>query len=90
MHYLPVMPWGISRMAPFPPSQGTIPDYRVVLDAATQTGKWVDPTGRTLEAGKHGTNQSKPTATQPSGPDGGDAKPPPPARPDSTTDYTPD
>ena len=90
MHQLPVIPWGVSRMAPFPPPDGTIPDYRVVLDPVTQTGRWVDPTGQTIETGKHGTNQNKPTATQPSGPDGGDGQPPPPAKPDSTTDHVSD
>ncbi|MEU9891167.1 putative ATP-grasp-modified RiPP [Sphaerisporangium sp. NPDC051017] len=87
---LPVIPWGISRMAPYPPPE-TVPDYRVVLDPVTQTGNWVDPTGQIIEAGKHGTNKAKPSATQvQSGPDGGDGKPPPPPKPDSTTDYTPD
>ncbi|SDI17541.1 putative ATP-grasp target RiPP [Sinosporangium album] len=90
MNDSPVVPWGISRMAPFPPPDGIAPNYRVVLDPVTQAGNWVDPMGQVIEAGKHGTNVNKSTATQPAGPDGGDGKPPPPAKPDSVTDHVPD
>ncbi|WP_251096665.1 putative ATP-grasp-modified RiPP [Streptomyces sp. Caat 7-52] len=54
------LPWGISRMAPYP-TMG--PAYaHAELDPATQTTRFFDSTGRVMEMPGHGTS----TGTQPS------------------------
>ena len=68
---------------------GHVP-YRVHLDPVKQTGVYTDPvTHQPIEAGKHGTNTQKPSATAPPTGDGssGDA---PKGRPDSTQDWVQD
>lgn len=83
------MPWGISRMAPFPDRGGTAL-YRVALDPVTQMGVYTDPvTNQPIEAAKHGSNVQQSTATQPPTPDG-DGGNNGIGKPDSTTDWVPD
>ncbi|MBY8887673.1 putative ATP-grasp-modified RiPP [Streptomyces sp. PTM05] len=43
------VPWGLRRMRPFPPGE-TLPACRVVLDATTQTGRWLAEDGSALPA----------------------------------------
>lgn len=38
------IPWGLTRMKPFPET-AVLPATEVVLDPATQTGRWVGPDG---------------------------------------------
>jgi putative ATP-grasp target RiPP len=83
-------PWGMSRMSPFPAFDDTAINCRLFLDPLTQTGRYVDRSGQIVEAGKHGTNRKKSTATEPPSPDSGGSKPPRPGNPDSTTDYESD
>ncbi|MFE3198948.1 putative ATP-grasp-modified RiPP [Embleya sp. NPDC059237] len=40
----PPTPWGVRRMEPFPPAE-VVPYTRVVLDADTQTGRWLTAEG---------------------------------------------
>lgn len=59
-----IVPWGLDRMRPFP--HPLEPGYtHVELDMATQTGRYFDPSGQLIEAGKHGTgtDTQPPTAT---------------------------
>jgi len=78
-------PWGSTRVTAFDPSARTgIP--HVELDAETQMGRYFDPAGQPIQAGKHGTNRetNKPTTT--SGPDGKQ----PSKDTDNTIDYASD
>jgi putative ATP-grasp target RiPP len=38
------VPWGVSRMRPYPETIA-LPAAEIVLDPATQTGRWTDPDG---------------------------------------------
>ncbi|GAA1005650.1 putative ATP-grasp-modified RiPP [Streptomyces sp. LB8] len=61
------VPWGVSRMAPYPT---TAPDYaRVELDPDTQTAVFFDKDGQVMEMGKHNTSTgtSPATGTSPDG-----------------------
>ncbi|MEV6151316.1 putative ATP-grasp-modified RiPP [Nonomuraea sp. NPDC052129] len=84
------VPWGVSRMAPFP-FRGEEPHYRVSIDPATQKGVYLDPvTNQPIEAaGKHGSNVQQATATAPPTPDG-DGSTDGGGKPDSTTDWVSD
>ncbi|MFK4099634.1 putative ATP-grasp-modified RiPP [Streptomyces sp. NPDC019531] len=62
--HLTVAPWGLRRMAPYPPVEG--PDYaRVELDASTQTARYFDASGVRTMAPGHGTSSgtNPPTGT---------------------------
>jgi putative ATP-grasp target RiPP len=79
-------PWGTSRVTAFDPS-ASVEVPHVELDPETQTGRYLDPAGQRIEAGKHGTNRETTKNTQTSQPDGstpgkGDS--------DSATDYSDD
>lgn len=67
------------------------PSYAYVeLDAATQTARYTDAAGQTVEMGKHGTSKTVGTASM-SGGGGGDGEAPKPqVQDDVTTDYEPD
>ncbi|WP_424536291.1 putative ATP-grasp-modified RiPP [Sphaerisporangium viridialbum] len=78
-------PWGLTRVAPFPPVVG-VPNrtYRVELDPDTQTGIYRDTVnGDVIEAGKHGTNKQTSKSTATTGQDGAN----PTSDSDSVTDY---
>lgn len=80
-------PWGWTRMTARLPE--TPPRYaRVTLDAATQTGRYLDEQGQVIEMGKHGTNRQTSTATKSGGEDGN--TPQVQTVDDSTTDYESD
>jgi putative ATP-grasp target RiPP len=38
------VPWGVTRMRPYPDT-AVLPAAEVVLDPATQTGRWIGPDG---------------------------------------------
>lgn len=60
-----VIPWGVSRMKPFPPAE-VLSAARAVLDAETQIAAWVDPDGilvPTLDRHKR-SETSKETTTK--------------------------
>lgn len=84
-----VQPWGVKRLAPYP----TTVRYaftRTEIDPETQTTRYFDATGRTIDmTGGHGTSQStsSPTST---GADGGGSQPPAPADSDALEDHVPD
>ncbi|MEV6981181.1 putative ATP-grasp-modified RiPP [Sphaerisporangium sp. NPDC051017] len=79
-------PWGASRVTPFDPSAGVeVP--RVQLDPETQTGRYYDPEGQPIKAGKHGTNVETNKATTTSTRDGKEPQNP---DSDSTTAYDQD
>lgn len=55
-------PWGLDRMTAFPhPIQ--VGHARVELDPDTQTGRYFDPSGQPIEAGRHGTGTDTSPAT---------------------------
>ncbi|MEU7859619.1 putative ATP-grasp-modified RiPP [Nonomuraea sp. NPDC049141] len=86
------VPWGVSRMAPFPSQgEGPTPHHRISIDPVTQKGVRLDPvTNRPIEAaGKHGSNVQQATPTAPPTPDG-DGSRDGGAKPDSTTDWVSD
>lgn len=86
------VPWGVSRMAPFPfQGEGPTTHYRISIDPVTQKGVCLDPvTNQPIEtAGKHGSNVQKATPTAPPTPDG-DGSRDGGAKPDSTTDWVSD
>ncbi|MFW5421003.1 putative ATP-grasp-modified RiPP [Nocardiopsis sp. CNT-189] len=84
----PPLPWGLSRMAPYPPS-APLPYTRVEIDPLTQTARRFDRTGQPIQAGKHGSNVARPTHSEtPMGGDGDGS--PGGSRTDTTTDYVPD
>lgn len=56
-------PWGLSRSAPYP-NVAELPFARVEIDAATQTARYLDPSGRPITMGGHGTSTSGVTPTQ--------------------------
>ncbi|MFC9086664.1 putative ATP-grasp-modified RiPP [Nocardiopsis dassonvillei] len=94
MHQLPVSPsttypWGLSRMAPFPPTE-PLPYNRVELNPHTQAAMYFDTAGQPLEAGKHGPSSvmrptNERTEVDQDGPQG-----PKEVISDTTTDYVPD
>ncbi|GGO74424.1 hypothetical protein GCM10012289_47040 [Nonomuraea cavernae] len=49
-------PWGVTRVTAFNPS-ARVEVPRVELDPVTQTGRYFDPSGQPIEAGRHGTNK---------------------------------
>jgi len=76
-------PWALGRIEQ--PSDPMPLRYdRVELDPATQTGRYLDATGRPIEMGKHGTQRptQKATTTRMDGPGRSDA--------DATPDYQQD
>lgn len=80
-------PWGWTRMTARLPEMAT--SYAsVALDAATQTGRYLDHHGKVIEMGKHGTNRQTSTATKSGGGDG--SSPQVQAVDDSTADYESD
>ena len=84
------LPWGLSRMAPYPPT-APAPYIRGVLDPETQTGRYLDKDGLPVtEMGKHGTSKKTTDKTVPGGPDGAGGQPPQPGKPDSVPDTTTD
>ncbi|OON72133.1 putative ATP-grasp-modified RiPP [Streptomyces tsukubensis] len=60
----------------------------VVLDGATQTARYTDAAGQTVEMGKHGTSKTTGTASMSGGGDG--QGPQPQTQDDHTTDYESD
>ncbi|QXJ25817.1 putative ATP-grasp-modified RiPP [Actinomadura graeca] len=80
-------PWGWSRAVDRLPESPS--DYvGVVLDPLTQTARYIDADDQVIEAGRHGTNKTRGTATK-SG--GGDGKgPQEQVQDDNTTDYETD
>ncbi|MFI0367761.1 putative ATP-grasp-modified RiPP [Actinomadura sp. 1N219] len=81
------IPWGWTRMTARLPAAP--PCYaQVALDAATQTGRYLDQQGQVIEMGKHGTNRQTSTASKSGGGDGN--KPQVQTVDDSTTDYESD
>ncbi|WP_133739637.1 putative ATP-grasp-modified RiPP [Actinorugispora endophytica] len=80
-------PWGLSRMAPYPASAPR-PYSRVELDPQSQTGRYFDPSGRPLEAGKHGTNAEVQSPYET--PVGGDGEGPQGTQTDTSTDWVSD
>ncbi|MFI0404579.1 putative ATP-grasp-modified RiPP [Actinomadura sp. 3N508] len=81
------IPWGWTRMSARLPETPPLYD-QVTLDAATQTGRYLDPQGRLIEMGKHGTNRQTSTASKSGGGDG--SRPQVQTVDDSTTDYESD
>jgi putative ATP-grasp target RiPP len=53
----PEEPWGVRQMRPFS-NIDVQPSYRVVIDAETQTARYIDRAGRPIEAGKHRQTKS--------------------------------
>lgn len=80
-------PWALrlvtDRLPADPPSYAD-----VVLDGATQTARYTDAVGQTVEMGKHGTSKTKGTASKSGGSDGN--APQPQVQDDNHTDYEPD
>ncbi len=66
------------------------PYAQVVLDAATQTARYTDAAGQSVEMGKHGTNKTVGTASMSGGGGGDGEEPKPQVQDDVTTDYEPD
>lgn len=83
----PPRPWGLTLMAPYPPSVPR-PYARVELDADTQTGCYRDPSGRPLQAGKHGSNAEVQSPYET--PIGGDGNGPQGTKTDTSTDWVSD
>lgn len=85
---MPVTPWGLSRLAPYP-QVVELPYARTEIDAASQTTRYFDLGGRPVTMGGHGTSQStsSPTAT---GADGGGGQPPAPSDADALEDNASD
>ncbi|SNR26700.1 putative ATP-grasp-modified RiPP [Actinomadura mexicana] len=80
-------PWGWTRITARLPEALPFPGS-VTLDAATQTGRYLDQRGEVIEMGKHGTNRQTSTATRSGGGDGN--TPQVQTVDDSTTDYESD
>ncbi|MCM2426817.1 putative ATP-grasp-modified RiPP [Streptomyces sp. RKAG337] len=59
------MPWGLTRMAPFP-GDTPAPAPRIVLDAGTQRARWLDTDGVEISAwSQHKKSEtSKETSTK--------------------------
>ncbi|MEU8251041.1 putative ATP-grasp-modified RiPP [Nonomuraea sp. NPDC048916] len=57
-------PWGVTRVTAFDPS-APVDVPHVELDPVSQTGRYFDPAGRPIEAGRHGSGKvtSRPTKT---------------------------
>ncbi|MEU7044961.1 putative ATP-grasp-modified RiPP [Streptomyces varsoviensis] len=83
----PTAPWAMrlatDRLPVGPPSYA-----HVTLDTATQTARYTDAHGHTVEMGKHGTSKTVGTASMSGGGDG--ESPQPQVQDDVTTDYEPD
>ncbi|MEW1828402.1 putative ATP-grasp-modified RiPP [Streptomyces sp. NPDC088196] len=59
---LTAAPWGLRRIAPYPPVE--VPDYaRVELDPATQTTRYFDASGAPTMSPGHGTSSGTNPAT---------------------------
>jgi len=59
---LTTTPWGLRRIAPYPPAE--VPDYaRVELDPATQTTRYFDASGAPTMSPGHGTSSGTNPAT---------------------------
>lgn len=63
------VPWGLTRMEPYP-KLIQVTGTAVVLDPDTQTTVYEDSAGRRVEMGKHGTGTGKETRTRTSQGDG--------------------
>ncbi|WP_328695949.1 putative ATP-grasp-modified RiPP [Streptomyces sp. NBC_00342] len=84
-----VQPWGVKRLAPYPTTV-RYPFTRTEVDPETQTTRYFDAVGRTVDmTAGHGSSQStsSPTST---GADGGGSQPPAPADSDALEDHVPD
>lgn len=80
------IPWGITRVVPFDPAAAVTVPY-VELDPETQTGRYFDPSGQPIKAGKHGTNKQTVDNTKTSSRDGQNPQSP---DTDSIIDYADD
>jgi putative ATP-grasp target RiPP len=81
-------PWALDHLTPLPPADQT-PVYSVVrLNPDSQQAVYLDPAGRPIEAGKHGTNKET-SKSLPTG--GGDDGSKPQSSDDTVqTDYSDD
>lgn len=80
-------PWAmrlVTNRSPLAPT----PYATVTLDAATQTARYTDASGRVVEMGRHGTSRTSSTASVSGGGDG--QQPQPQSQDDTTTDYESD
>ncbi|GAA4030540.1 MULTISPECIES: putative ATP-grasp-modified RiPP [Streptomyces] len=59
---VPVRPWGIGRLAPYPTTVKQ-PFTTVTIDPTTQTGVFYDHLRQVVEMGKHGTSSATATST---------------------------
>ncbi|MFF7725264.1 putative ATP-grasp-modified RiPP [Streptomyces sp. NPDC008001] len=80
-------PWAMCLVTDRLPT-GPLPYAAVVLDGATQTARCTDTAGQVVEMGKHGSSETKGTASMSGGGDGKD--PQPQTQDDVTTDYESD
>lgn len=55
-------PWGLRRMEPYANTE-LLSYTHVGVDPVTQTGVYLDPCGRPIEAGRHGTGTDTKSAT---------------------------
>lgn len=81
------VPWAMRLVTDRLPT-GPLPYAAVMLDAATQTARYTDAAGQVIEMGKHGSSETKGTASFSGGGDGKD--PQPQTQDDVTTDYESD
>jgi putative ATP-grasp target RiPP len=82
-----MIPWGYTRVQERLPVGSPLLSTPT-LDPVTQTAMYVDEAGQPIEAGAHGTNKTKGTASMSGGGDGN--SPPPQKQDDTTTDYESD
>ncbi|MFD7546127.1 putative ATP-grasp-modified RiPP [Streptomyces sp. NPDC059578] len=47
-----LVPWGLTRMRPYP-DVVSVPPGRAVVDPESQTGVWLDPDGPTVPSVRH-------------------------------------
>ncbi|MEV5239008.1 putative ATP-grasp-modified RiPP [Streptomyces cinnamoneus] len=81
------VPWALRLVTDRLPA-GPLPYASVVLDDVTQTACYTDAVGKVVEMGKHGSSETKGTASISGGGDGKD--PQPQTQDDLTTDYESD
>ncbi|WP_240351049.1 putative ATP-grasp-modified RiPP [Streptomyces olivoreticuli] len=81
------MPWAMRLVTNRLPA-APLPYTAVVLDTATQMARYTDAAGQAIEMGKHGSSETKGTASMSGGGDGKD--PQPQTQDDVTTDYESD
>ncbi|MHA7962303.1 putative ATP-grasp-modified RiPP [Streptomyces sp. L500] len=80
-------PWALRLVTDRLPAS-PLPYASVMLDDATQTARYTDAGGQVVEMGKHGSSETKGTASMSGGGDGKD--PQPQTQDDVTTDYESD